>query len=112
MSHNSFISLVVPISKEYLVSDITACISEAGQLMASIFSDYEIILVDNRSDINLNSLDISDDIRPNCYMVSLAKETVLDLVMLAGFERANGDYVACLDVRQRWVTSVSRADVR
>ncbi|WP_448580737.1 hypothetical protein [Thermaurantiacus sp.] len=65
--------------------------------MSGLFSDYEIIIVENGSLINLQDLTLPDVVRQNCYVVTLARVVPYDLAALAGLERANGDYALTFD---------------
>ena len=97
MRRRSFISVVVPVDTRDGPAEVSSFLNWAGGMLDENFTDYEIILVDNRSGLNVEDLSVASDVRNNCYVVQLAKATVWDLAVIAGLERANGDYVANFD---------------
>lgn len=99
--YSSFISLITVIEKTHGTAEVKAFLEEVGAHVSNLFSDYEIIIVENGSSIELASLEIPDAIRQNCYLVTLASVVPYDLAALAGLERANGDYAINFDTSLR-----------
>lgn len=93
MIYSCFVSLVVPVMPQTSLEQLENHISALGETAGKAFSDFEIILVDNRSGLAFDSLSLTPGTRENCYLVQLASPSVWDNVNLAGLERANGDYV-------------------
>ncbi|MAK63044.1 MAG: hypothetical protein CMK09_18905 [Ponticaulis sp.] len=98
MPSSNFISVVFPIEKFTSVSETEERVNSVIRCVKNEFADYEIILVDNRSGLALSDLNIPDEDRLNCYVLAMATETVIDVALLAGLERANGDYTFVVDV--------------
>lgn len=92
-----FLSVVACVNDTDTLAQLEAFLIEAGAHLAARFSDYEIICVDNRSGLEFSSMEIPDATRNNCYVVALASRVSLDVGILAGFERANGDYAIAFD---------------
>lgn len=94
----TFFSLVATVSRSDDEQSVTRFLEAVRREIATAFADYEVILVDNGSGLDLHSLDLDEDIRSNCYIVRLAHTAYWDHAVLAGLERANGDYSACFEV--------------
>lgn len=96
--HDKFISLVLTV--DYTDTEVQAreFLSAVEQKIAQIFSDFEIIIVNNGSSIHFHAIDLNEIIRRNCYIVDLATPVSWDMAVLAGLERANGDYTVIFDI--------------
>ena len=98
MSFSIFLSLVFvtrnqPESIKKLLLGLTTSIS-------SLVKDYEIILVDNNSDIdvmNLYKTIIDDHNIPNVQIYALSKQVNKDTASWAGVENSLGDFVVIID---------------
>ncbi|WP_047394383.1 glycosyltransferase [Chitinibacter sp. ZOR0017] len=90
------VALVVRNSSDYL-DDL---LLEATDLLSSLVSDYELIVVDNASIddsvIKLKSYTLEDGL-PNLQVYALTKEVDGDAAAWVGLENALGDYVAVID---------------
>ncbi|MBK1656098.1 glycosyltransferase [Allochromatium vinosum] len=96
--HDKFISLVLTV--DYTDTEVQArkFLGAVEQKIASSFSDFEIIIVNNGSEIQFHTMDLNEIIRRNCYIVDLATPVSWDMAVLAGLERANGDYTVIFDI--------------
>jgi glycosyltransferase involved in cell wall biosynthesis len=75
-------------------------LTDAASCIASLVSDYEIIVVDNASDDDsvsvLKTLTREDGL-PNLQIYALTKEVDADTASWVGLENALGDFVAVID---------------
>lgn len=93
-----FLSIVLVIrNKSDYVGKI---VSDAATQIASLVSDYELIIVDNASDDDsvsiLNTLTGENGL-PNLQVYALTKEVDADTATWVGLERALGDFVVVID---------------
>jgi len=96
--YSSFISVVglmVPdqdLVNKYLVN--------VHKVLRENFSDYEIILVNNRvfTDVKKITSGLDKDIRKDITVINLSKYTQNDNAIVSGLDRANGDYTVILDI--------------
>jgi len=96
--YNAFISVIIVLFKEDNEKDLTRFISRSHAYLSKAFSDFEIIIVDNCSGMNLAGLDLSEEQRQFCYTLELSHKKIFDTAVLAGLDRANGDYTVVFDV--------------
>ena len=96
--YDTFLSLVVPINHRATVPILQDFLKSIIAEVQKDFTDFELILVDNASGINFKDMNLSEDMRSNCYVVELAGQTSWDLSVFAGIERSNGDYTCVLGV--------------
>jgi len=91
----SLISLVVPDEET-----IKKYLKNTHALLKENFSDYEIILINNKTfrDIRYITKDLDADIRKDISVINLSKEVTVDNALVAGLDRANGDYTVILDM--------------
>ena len=79
---------------------IETIISDAASVISSLFSDYELIIVDNASDDDsvavLKKLTGENGL-PNLQVYALTKEVDADTASWVGLENALGDFVAVID---------------
>jgi hypothetical protein len=95
----SFISVVsLAVANDKLLKQF---LENAYGVLHQNFSDFEIILVNNKvhSDIRLLTGDIDDKVKQHVTVVNLSKPVREDNAIFAGLERANGDYTVFLDMR-------------
>lgn len=95
--HDTFLSIIVPVGEGDTPQKVTHFLTSVHRDIASTFADFEVILVDNGSGIDFQSCELSEEARRNCYIVKLARQVVWDRAVLAGLERANGDYSVSFD---------------
>jgi hypothetical protein len=75
-------------------------LSDAASCIASLVSDYEIIIVDNASDddsISVLKTLTGENGLPNLQIYALTKEVDADTASWVGLENALGDFVAVID---------------
>lgn len=81
-------------------AEIEKILSEAAAAIASIVSDYELIVVDNASDdesISVLKRLTGENGLANLQVYALTKEVDADTASWVGLERALGDFVAVID---------------
>lgn len=64
------------------------------------FSDYEFVLVNNRCDqpsIDETIRPLPEDLRKNIFLINLSTPVSRDNALMAGLDRANGDYTAIVE---------------
>ena len=93
-----FLSVVIVVRDA--ADSIEKILVEAGEVIAPLVSEYEIIVVDNASDDNsvtvLKNLTEEDGLA-NIQVFALAKEVDADMAAWVGLENALGDFVAVVD---------------
>lgn len=93
-----FLSIVVVVRNQSAYSE--KIISSAVSCIASLVSDYEIIIVDNASDddtiLFLKTLTAENGL-PNLQIYALTKEVDADTASWVGVENALGDFVAVIN---------------
>jgi hypothetical protein len=91
----SLISLVIPDEES-----IKKYLKNTHALLKENFSDYEIVLVNNKTfrDIRYITNELDPDIRKDISVINLSKEVTVDNALVAGLDRANGDYTVILDM--------------
>lgn len=68
--------------------------------MSAQFSDFEFVLVNNHcavSEIDEAIRPLPEELRKNIFLLNLSTPVSRDNALLAGLDRANGDYTAILD---------------
>src|SRR5690606_28573929 len=93
-----FLSVVFVVRDES--GQIEKILSEAAKCVASLVSDYELIVIDNASDDS--SIKVLKDLTsehglPNLQVYALTKEVDTDTASWVGLENALGDFVALID---------------
>lgn len=91
----SLVSLIIPDEET-----IKKFLNNTHQVLKENFSDYEIILVNNKvyRDVRIITRELDQDIRKDISVINLSKETSVDNALVAGLDRANGDYTVILDM--------------
>lgn len=97
MSTNAFLSVVTVIQGNHSAEAIKLFIEKAGALLSDRFDHYEIILAVNGPNIDFTTMDADPTIRKNCYVLEFAHTVLWDSAVMAGLQRANGDYVVNFD---------------
>lgn len=96
--YNAFISVIIILFEDDDAEDLTRFISNSHAYLSKTFSDFEIIIIDNCSGIDTDTLVLSEEKRQYCYTLKLSQKKVYDTAVLAGLDRANGDYTVVFDV--------------
>lgn len=95
---NCFISVVGLIhSDKHLLKEY---IINAYKTLKNNFADFEIIIVNNRviPDVRDVIRDINRDILKSVITINLSRKVDLNNAIIAGLDRANGDYTVALDM--------------
>lgn len=75
-------------------------LTDAASCIASLVSDYELIIVDNASDddsVSVLKILTEENGVPNLQIYALTKEVDIDTASWVGLENALGDFVAVID---------------
>ena len=91
---NSFISLVSVIQYPDEFRLLDDYLRKMHDILAANFSDLEIVLVNNTSERDMERWvgKLDPQIRQNVYILNLSSPINRNHAILAGFDRANGDY--------------------
>ncbi|HGJ5858867.1 MAG TPA: glycosyltransferase [Arsenophonus nasoniae] len=93
-----FLSVVLVVRN--INNNLNIILNNATELLKTLVSDYEIIVVDNASDDNslltLKKMTGQDGL-PNIQVFALTKEVDADTASWVGLENALGDFVAVVD---------------
>jgi polyisoprenyl-phosphate glycosyltransferase len=93
-----FLSIVLVVRNQSAQGE--KILSNAASCIASLVSDYEIIIVDNASDddsISVLKTLTGENGLPNLQIYALTKEVDADTASWVGLENALGDFVAVID---------------
>jgi len=92
--HNSFISVVSVIEFRQQCHQLPAFLTALQKVMEEGFSDYEIILVNNtvHRDFAEIFVPLPSSLRQNIFLLNLSSLVVKNHAIIAGLDRANGDY--------------------
>ncbi len=98
--HNSFISIVIVVESTEDIQRVFKTLSNLHGELEGKFSDYEIILVNNTA-----GRDFEDQITPlppsmkqSIFMLNLSTRVVKNHAIIAGLDRANGDYTIIFEL--------------
>ena len=97
--HDKFISVVILLKLEYL-KNINAYLIKVHNVLKNNFSHFEIILVNNcvHPDIRELTNELAKNIKKNIGVINLSIKINQDNAIIAGFDKANGDYTIVLDL--------------
>ena len=98
--HNSFISIVGVINPGNNFRQLTLYLTNIYGLLEAHFSDYEIILVNNSRIRDFDELieELPANLRQSVYLLNLSSTINRNHAVLAGFDRANGDYTLLFEL--------------
>ena len=98
--YNSFISIVTIVESEADFQQLPSYLKELYQVLNNSFSDHEIILVNNSliRDFGIISQLVSPEIKKNVYLLNLSSIVNRNHALVAGLDRANGDYTIIFDL--------------
>ncbi|MBH49869.1 MAG: hypothetical protein CMG69_03855 [Candidatus Marinimicrobia bacterium] len=96
--NNSFITIVGLVSsnsdllKKYIVN--------VYKTLNDNFTDFEIILVNNKSKIDIKKIsqELKQEVRKEVFVLNLAKAVDPNNAIVAGLDRANGDFTIVFDI--------------
>lgn len=123
MAHQSFISIVGVLQTQQQVRGLAAWLQNLyGELNAQ-YTDFEFIVVNNGrdiSDIDQAIKPLPEPLRKNVFLLNLSTPVSRDNALMAGLDRANGDYTAIFEfdfsskpqlVTQMWESSQTGFDI-
>jgi hypothetical protein len=100
MIRQSFISVVGILHSQQDVRTLPAWLSGVYQSLQAGFSDFEIVLVNNQrdlSDIENVIKPLPEELRKQIFLLNLSSAVNRDNAILAGLDRANGDYTVLFE---------------
>ncbi|MBK6931324.1 MAG: glycosyltransferase [Saprospirales bacterium] len=98
--HHSFLSIIGVIQSSHQVRDLGAWLTNLYAELQVHFSDFEFILVNNHADIDRIDEGINplpEALRKNIFLLQLSAPVSRDNALLAGLDRANGDYAVVFE---------------
>jgi hypothetical protein len=97
--NNSFISIVIVLESVQDKRLLTAGLSGLQSVLEGNFQDYEIILVNNSMSVNFDEEISRQDpsFRKNIFLLTLSSPVLRNHAIIAGLDRANGDYTVLLE---------------
>lgn len=97
--NNSFISVVCVIDQSKELAVLPDLLIGLHPVLRSHFSDYEIILVNNHFGVAVDPYvePLDTELKHNIYLINLSKTTNWNNAVLAGLDRANGDYTVIFE---------------
>jgi len=120
---HSFISVVNVIQSNRQTRELSVWLTGLYAELKSQFSDFEFVLVNNHCDqsaIDAFITPLPEDLRKNIFLLNLSAPVSRDNALLAGLDRANGDYTVIFEfdfsekpqlVTQLWESSQPGADI-
>ena len=97
---NSFISIVTVIEKDTAYKQLSTSIVQLHKFLEEGFTDHEIILVHNSylRDFSEATQHLSTDVKKDIYLLNLSSPVNRNHAIVAGLDRANGDYTVIFDL--------------
>ncbi|MBL7827422.1 MAG: glycosyltransferase [Saprospiraceae bacterium] len=123
MIRQSFISIVGILQSNRNIRELGAWLQKTHEELADNFSDFEFVLVNNHCDVPLIDdiiRPLPEDLRKHIFLLNLSTPVNRDNAILAGLDRANGDYTVIFEtdfasnpelITQLWETSQQGNDV-
>ncbi|MFN7119919.1 MAG: glycosyltransferase [Saprospiraceae bacterium] len=98
--YNSFLSVVTVLQSSVDVRILPAYLANIYPILKQNFADFEIILVNNHVNADFHqAIDaLADDLKHNIFLLNLSTETERNHAILAGLDRANGDYTLIFEL--------------
>lgn len=96
---NSFISIVCVLQADYQLRYLELYLQEVHQILQKHFTDAEIILVNNNLAEAPDSYiqQCAPEVRQDVFLLNLSTNSIKNNAILAGLDRANGDYAIILE---------------
>lgn len=98
--HHSFLTIVGVLQSNRQIRELGPWLSGLYAEMSRQFSDYEFVLVNNScdlADIDAAIRPLPEDLRKNVFLINLSASVSRDNALLAGLDRANGDYAVVFE---------------
>lgn len=92
--NNCFVSVVNVLQTSADLKDLKAYLENVFEVLQKQFSDYEIILVNNAISTPVEGIieALPSSIKQHIYLLNLSRRTNKNNAVIAGLDRANGDY--------------------
>ena len=97
--HNTFISVIGLINQRSDMERLADYLLGLHEVLAERFSDYEIVLVNNVPEWQIDEIvnQLPTALKQQIYLIRLSSRTNKNHAILAGLDRANGDYTVILE---------------
>lgn len=121
--HHSFLSVTGVLQSAHSVSLLSAWLQGVYAELHTQFSHFEFILVNNHADIQAIDAAIRplpEELRQHIFLLNLSAPVSRDNAILAGLDRANGDYTVVFEfdfmdhpqlITQLWEKSQEQYDI-
>ena len=98
--HNSFISTVIVIETTEDIQRIFKALTNLQPVLERNFADFEIILVNNTAGRNFDDqiAPLPPALKQGIFMLNLSSTVVKNHAIVAGLDRANGDYTVIFEL--------------
>jgi Glycosyl transferase family 2 len=99
--HPSFISVVTVIQSRHNIRQLGGWLSGLYAELNAQFTDFEFVLVNNHleiEEIDAAIKPLPEELRKNIFLLNLSTHISRDNALLAGLDRANGDYTVIFEV--------------
>lgn len=97
---HSFISVIAVLQSQRQIRMLETWLTGVYGELSGQFSDFEFVLVNNHCaipDIDAAIRPLPEDLRKNIFLLNLSTPVSRDNALLAGLDRANGDYTAIFE---------------
>lgn len=97
---HSFLSVVAVLQSQGQIRMLKDWLSSVYAALDGHFSDFEFVLVNNHCDLSAIDAAIQplpEDLRKNVFLLNLSAPVNRDNALLAGLDRANGDYAVVFE---------------
>lgn len=119
----SFVSVVGLIQAPYQIRELPVWLTHVYDELSRNFTDFELVLVNNhchQPDIDAAITPLPETLRKNVFLLNLSTPVSRDNAIMAGLDRANGDYTVVLEfdfsnetplITQMWEISQDGFDI-
>lgn len=99
MMYNSFLSIVSLLHSPDEFRQLPALLEQLNTILRGHFTDFEIILVNNTQGHSVDAFiePLPANIKQHVYLLNLAAATNRNHAIIAGLDRANGDYTVIFE---------------
>lgn len=97
---NSFISIVTVVQSPAEYNTLSTYLQNIYPLLKQHFADFEIIIVNNNVHVDFDAVmqPLEADLKHNTFLLNLSTETERNHAIVAGLDRANGDYTVIFEL--------------
>ena len=99
--NSTFLSIVTLIEHGYQIRELPAFLENTYATLRENFTDYEIILVNNAqpsSELTAAVKQLPAAVQHHIYLINLSANTYRNNAIVAGLDRANGDYTVFFEL--------------